>query len=264
MRKRIYLTEAQYKILLEAANESFKLEDLDSLKSLDDLLSYCLEHIGSVCDDGSSRTVFVLDDDTVLKIAKNEKGIAQNEAEINLYESTKSPLLAEIKRYGANKTWIVSERAYTCVETDFERIIGIPWRNFWEHPTEKSPRKPRKGFKDGGDWQVGFDKYFADKNHRVNEPYNGIINVRSALMYIDSSCNSDEEDEYASYSVEKAIKTFPWLREMQRFVKQTHVRDIAAIDNYGIVHRNGKDMIVMIDSGLTTEIYKKYYSTWQA
>ena len=51
---------------------------------------------------------------------------------------------------------------------------------------------------------------------------------------------------------------------MQRFVKQTHVRDIAAIDNYGIVHRNGKDMIVMIDSGLTTEIYKKYYSTWQA
>ena len=26
----------------------------------------------------------------------------------------------------------------------------------------------------------------------------------------------------------------------------------------------GKDMIIMIDSGLTTEIYKKYYSTWQA
>ena len=46
---------------------------------------------------------------------------------------------------------------------------------------------------------------------------------------------------------------------MQEFVRKTHVRDIAAIDNYGIVHRNGQDMIVIIDSGFNMEIYLKYY-----
>ena len=91
MRKRIYLTETQYKLLVEAANDSFDLKILDTFKSLDDLSKYCFEHIGSVCENGSSRTVFVLDDNRVLKIAQDEKGLAQNEVAVRTYEATKSP-----------------------------------------------------------------------------------------------------------------------------------------------------------------------------
>ena len=258
MRKRIYLTETQYKLLVEAANDSFDLKILDTFKSLDDLSEYCFEHIGSVCENGSSRTVFVLDDNRVLKIAKDEKGLAQNEVEVRTYETTKSPLLAIIEQYGKDYSWIVAERAYRCVETDFEKIIGIPWGDYWEQKTVKRHRRrhPIKG--DMGDKEVGFDEYFKDSKHEFGDMYDGAINVRNALIYIDYTCNEDK-DSSISYSTEKAIKSSPWLTAMQEFVRKTHVSDIAAIDNYGIVHRNGQDMIVIIDSGFNMEIYLKYY-----
>lgn len=37
------------------------------------------------------------------------------------------------------------------------------------------------------------------------------------------------------------------------------VGDLCRLSTYGVVNRNGKNMIVMIDYGLTNDVYDSYY-----
>ena len=48
------------------------------------MIYYCREMLGEPIGNGSSRIVFQIDDETVLKLAKNNAGIAQNMEEIKI------------------------------------------------------------------------------------------------------------------------------------------------------------------------------------
>jgi hypothetical protein len=37
--------------------------------------------------------------------------------------------------------------------------------------------------------------------------------------------------------------------------------DLRRVSSYGIVKRNGEDTIVLVDYGLTSDVYQDYYST---
>ena len=79
MAKRIYITEEQFRTIVKemAYPSNFNMEELVSLPSYEARVKYCqqrLQKIGA----GSSRIVFAVDDEKVLKVAKNKKGIAQN------------------------------------------------------------------------------------------------------------------------------------------------------------------------------------------
>lgn len=69
------------KILNEAMSEQFSFETLKSIQSFRGRLKYCVETLGFRIGSGSSRTCFQLDDNRILKLALNAKGIAQNEVE---------------------------------------------------------------------------------------------------------------------------------------------------------------------------------------
>ena len=71
-----YLEESKKSLVTEAADDTFSLDDLDNIKSLYGRSRYCREHIGLPIGQGSSRDVYQLDDDKVLKLARNEKGVA--------------------------------------------------------------------------------------------------------------------------------------------------------------------------------------------
>ena len=63
---------------------SFNMEEFKTLTTFAQRIKYCsarLPRIGA----GSSRIVFQIDDEKCLKLAKNQKGIAQNEAEDDGY-----------------------------------------------------------------------------------------------------------------------------------------------------------------------------------
>lgn len=65
----------------EAMSENFSFDMLKSIRSLRGRLKYCKKHLGLPLGKGSSRICFQLDDDRILKLAINNKGIAQNEVE---------------------------------------------------------------------------------------------------------------------------------------------------------------------------------------
>lgn len=79
MSKKIYITESQYKNIIGemAYPVSFNFDEFKSLKSFAQRVRYCDEHLQKL-GSGSSRIVYVVDNDKVLKLAKNKKGLAVN------------------------------------------------------------------------------------------------------------------------------------------------------------------------------------------
>ena len=109
---------------------SWNLENFKSLPSFKARVDYCKEHLEPISS-GSSRYVFKVDDDKVLKVAKNKKGIAQNMAEIDMKDSYVDELLAPI--YDCDEEdylWLEMALAKKCSKKEFESITHIPFDLF--------------------------------------------------------------------------------------------------------------------------------------
>lgn len=59
---------------------NFDLDEFSKLTSFNKRIQYCKERLKRISS-GSSRIVYMVDDTKVLKIAKNQKGLAQIEVE---------------------------------------------------------------------------------------------------------------------------------------------------------------------------------------
>lgn len=100
-------------------------KDNVSIKAKQDIAGTYFTRISS----GSSRIVYHFDDQNVLKLAKNVKGLAQNKEEIDL--STHSPILTKTKDFDDNNYWIVTEKVKQLVsEKDFKSVTGIDFKTF--------------------------------------------------------------------------------------------------------------------------------------
>src|ERR1700749_760360 len=91
----------QYTAIIKLANifikiaQAYSLQDvvknMSQLKTFTARLKYCKEHFQRL-GAGSSRIVFLLPDGKVLKLAKNAKGLAQNNVESD-YVLSASPVV---------------------------------------------------------------------------------------------------------------------------------------------------------------------------
>lgn len=80
---------------------------------------------------GSSRVVFDINDKFVLKLAKNEKGIAQNETENDwVLQSSYESIIAPIYKSADDGTWLVSFKAKKMTKSLFKAILGYSFDDF--------------------------------------------------------------------------------------------------------------------------------------
>lgn len=85
-----------------------------------------LDRLGS----GTGRIVYNIDGEKVLKLAKNSKGVAQNEAEANAgYYRDTQYIVTEVFDNGDNYTWLVSELAKKVNEKRIKELTDIPSLN---------------------------------------------------------------------------------------------------------------------------------------
>lgn len=110
--------------------ESFNIEEFKGLPSFKDRIKYAEERLQKL-GAGSSRIVYKIDDVTVLKLAKNGKGVAQNELEIEYsnYGDLKS-ITAEVYEYDNNNLWVEMELAVKLKKSDFQRIVGVSFEDY--------------------------------------------------------------------------------------------------------------------------------------
>lgn len=206
-------------IIVETINEmayptNFSLNEFINLNTYAKRIKYCQERLKRISS-GSSRIVYQIDNEKVLKIAKNKKGIAQNIAE-NDYVIQTHDIVAKVFEADNNGLFNEMELANRVNQTIFKKILGFDFNNMYS--------------------------YLSYAVKRLTSPPNFRHDIKTK-----------EEINF--------INNNEWLNELADLVAETNmpIGDLCKLDSYGIVNRNGKQYIVLIDYGLTNKIFDDYY-----
>lgn len=101
------------------------LSSLETFKARVDYAEKNLKHLSS----GTSRVVYVLPGEKeVLKLAKNERGVAQNKVE----SKVKSKYVNETVKSCKNGCWKISPFLDKITEKEFEELCGVNFKDFGE------------------------------------------------------------------------------------------------------------------------------------
>lgn len=197
---------------------NFNLQEFSQLPSFQARKKYCDERLQKL-GTGSSRIVYKIDDQKALKIAKNKKGLAQNEHEAdwgrNQYEIFAYIYEADTDNY----TWIEMELAKKAKSSDFPKILGITWPQ-----------------------AVDLIKYCFEQLKNVKMYYSTNVEELYNKLII------NEESDFFCHFQRYVYDYAPYS-----------VMDWTSLRNWGIVNRNGKDELVIIDDGLDELVWKTYY-----
>lgn len=104
---------------------NFDMETFKSLGSHAGRNRYAQEHLQRLAA-GSSRIVYKIDDQKVLKLAKNDKGIDQNGTEIQWgNDALFDNILAQIFDYDDKDLWVEMELARKVSKPEFRKLTGF-------------------------------------------------------------------------------------------------------------------------------------------
>lgn len=225
MPKRIYITESQFKQLKEMAYPvSFNMDEMLSLPSYAARLRYCeqrLKKIGS----GSSRTVYAVDDEKVLKVAKNKKGIAQNEVE-GEYNLQNYGCFAKIYDGSDDYIYLEMQAARRAKSSDFKRLTGYDFEVMcaWIDYVHSWYARPAR---------YGFGR---------NTQYDNIFK------------SEEFEEGLENYNLFSCLQNY-----LCDYCPET-TGDLKRLSSWGVVKENGEESLVLIDFGLNDEVWDEYYS----
>ena len=125
-----FLSVATAEKLPENTNDiKLLLANIEKLNTYHARIKYCeknLKHLSS----GSSRVVYKLNDKSVLKLAKNEKGLAQNKAECQT--KIKSKYINLPTNHASNYFWVEAPLLKKITEAQFKKITGVSFKDFDE------------------------------------------------------------------------------------------------------------------------------------
>lgn len=201
----------------------FSLDTLKSLGSYSKRVKYCQEHLQRI-GAGSSRVVFAVDSEKVLKVAKNEKGIAQNQEEMQDWRQEYYDCFAKVYDATEDGTFLEMQAAKRAKESDFKRLTGYDWdvMSAWIAYTASlyTPRH-RMGYRDHS-YDALFD---SDEWAELLNDYNIFQAIHA---YLCDTCTG-------AYG------------------------DLMRLSSWGVVSEDGHEKLVIIDFGLTDEVFDNYY-----
>jgi hypothetical protein len=204
-------------VIDEEYPQHFDMNYFKALKTFKQRIQYCQSNLQRLAA-GSSRIVYKIDNDKVLKLAKNGKGIAQNEVEIqysNYYDI--KDVLAQVFEYDEDNLWVEMELARPASKEDFERIVGFSFKDYCAAINNYGNQVKAKGK----------PNYEMDVDPEIVKQ-----------MW---------EDEFV-YSIFNFIRGY-----------DLPIGDLQRLNSYGIVKRGGQDAIVLVDFGLTEDVYSNHY-----
>lgn len=139
--KRIGLDGQDYpkKELQEFQVEGFDLDEFLNITSYAGKVRYAGDKLRRIAS-GSARTIYEIDEYTVLKLAKNKKGIAQNEVEAGIgTDQYFENILAKVLETDEKDRWVVMERAKKITKSRFESLMdGIDIYDFHNYVQKKA------------------------------------------------------------------------------------------------------------------------------
>lgn len=199
----------------------FSFEELENCESYLEKIDYAKQHL-ELLGEGISRNVFVLDEKRVIKFAKNEDGIFENNVEKN-YSDSNWERLARVLEYDEDFMWVVCEKSSPITEESFEQMTGINMDDFYNH---LYMHRMIKMMPSGDSPPSGYD-----------------LN-----LFIETKLKDAEKNKLSKEINQKSD-------ELGFFTG-----DIPRLDNLGIMERNGKPEIVIVDYGAFDNKFRKFPS----
>ena len=238
------------------ASSGFDFNFFKTLGTIPARLNYAkkfLEQLGAGL--GSSRETFKLSANRVLKIAKNEAGVAQTEAELEFIRNNSIPRnFTTIEEFDPKGNWIVAELVNPFEsEREFAIETGINYQ-FYENLIKTiQDRKPQN-----------LQSLLFIAEHDLEEANNKIIELKDAEDFKSQVALQDYEDTFSELE--------PFVHRLKALLKsKTQYNFMMKIMNLlerglewgdlGFSHfgKNSKGEILIYDYGFTTDVYKKYY-----
>jgi len=199
---------------------SFNMDAFKAIPSYAGKIKYCKEKLGKQLGRGSSRMVFPIDNEKVLKLAMNDKGIAQNEAECDYYLQ-QIGLFAKIYDTDENYRWIEMQLARKATAGDFKKFFGYPFKVICAYVDYVYSLYARRSpFRDRS-----YDNLFKQIG---------------------------DSDEYYD-------SVFYMLYEYMANTQLNAIGDLKRLSSWGVVSENGEESLVIIDYGLNDDVAQEYY-----
>lgn len=222
----IILNEEQYtklykKLVKENIEDNnFDVSALYQLPKISDKNKYCAERLPRV-GAGSSRIVYKINDNIVIKLAKNQKGIAQNEVELNFAEE--SNLFPQLYDYDKkDTTWIISEYARRATSQDFMRLTGHNFK---------------------------FVKEFIELVSSQYSRYRRWAPTPEQDKFYERVMNFDEPNSEFFYEINEYLTNY----------QINTIGDLMRPSSWGVAQRQNGDELVIVDYGLTDDVFDKHY-----
>ena len=128
LRKFIATTIREY--LNEQVLSTNDIDNFKQLQKFADRKKYAGENY-KLLNKGTGRCVYDINNEYVLKLAKNNKGIEQNKTEINISKSSKyNDITAKVVEFDENGLYLIQQKAYRLTEQGFKDITGLQLQGF--------------------------------------------------------------------------------------------------------------------------------------
>lgn len=225
--KRLIISEEQYNYLMNemAYPASFNMEVFKSLPTFAARIRYCENRLERISAYGSSRVVYKIDDEKVLKLAKNNKGVAQNECEASDYYKKSIECFAKIYDYDDNFLWVEMQLAKKVKPSDFNRIVGVSFKTVCDFIL------------------YCYNSYCRNGKQRP-------ISSESKKIF-ESEWFQEQLDNYSLFS---------YLSEYLGNYQPEMIGDLMRLSSWGIVTEDGEEKLVIIDFGLDDDVWNNYYA----
>ena len=205
----------------EAYPPAFSFDEFDSLKNYSKMQQYAktrLQRLGS----GSARIIYKVDDTMVLKVAKNVKGLAQNNIEADWSLQRWCPIVAKIFR------------------------VGNEIKNVGPFYLEMELAK-----------KVSVSRFTALAGISLNE-------LTFYLMYRKNLDRANFNQEFTPNLklVKTKMENNEFVNNLMNLINDydmSYPGDFTKTSTYGEVVRNGEPHLVLVDFGLTSNVWYDYY-----
>ena len=210
------------KNLNEAYPEAFNFEEFSQIRSYRKKLQYANGLLRKISS-GSARVVYQVDSEKVIKIAKNKKGLAQNNIESDWSLQRSSSIVAKIfeigeEAEGIGPFWVEMELAKKVGPSRFKQLSGF-----------------------SKDEVQNYLNYFK----KIMQPYD-----RNGF----GSSITDELKTRAENS--------EWMQSLTEMIinyDMSYPGDFGRVNSYGEVIREGTPVLVLVDFGLTSTVWNDFY-----
>lgn len=214
--------------------------------------------------EGSSRIAFILPNKNVLKIALNAAGFGQNESEVEVWSTSRSPYITQVFDYAVDYKWVICE-----IVKEISRNEAVSWLGVSEGQLQNITGKfVWDEFKTTDDVK----QYYSEAIKRTNK-YIDDLNAKLA----DYIAQGKEKNDYKGAtkssilssieSEKKDIKTYTTILNNQNLMnfldgmvylatKHNLMWADVRLDHIG---RNPSGQLKLLDFGYTSDVKEKFY-----